>query len=62
MLKTDWVAVIIATLGTAVVVWHGWNSRNVDPVMRKIVYGLLALITLLWIMMTVLLMGGNAGV
>ena len=62
MLKTDWVAVIIATIGVAVVAYHGWSSRNVDPIMKKIVYGLLALITLLWIMMTALLIGGNAGV
>ena len=58
MLKTDWVAILIATFGAAVVIWHGWNSRKVDPVMRKIIYGLLGLITLLWILMTVLLLGG----
>jgi tryptophan-rich sensory protein len=62
MLKTDWVAVFIATLGVAVIVWHGWNSRNADPIMKKILYGLLALISLLWIMMMVILVGGNAGV
>jgi tryptophan-rich sensory protein len=62
MLKTDWVAVFIATVGVAVIVWHGWNSRKADPIMRKILYGLLALIGLLWIMMLVLLVGGNAGV
>lgn len=62
MLKTDWVAVFIATFGVAVIVWHGWNSRKADPIMRKILYGLLALISLLWIMMMVLLVGGNAGV
>ena len=62
MLKTDWVAVIIATVGAGVVAWHGWNSRNVDPIMKKIIYGLLGLITLLWVMMTVLLVGGNSGV
>ena len=62
MLKTDWIAVFIATAGVAVIVWHGWNSRKADPVMRKILYGLLALISLLWIMMLVILVGGNAGV
>jgi tryptophan-rich sensory protein len=62
MLKTDWIAVFIATAGVAVIVWHGWNSRNVDPIMKKIIYGLLALIGLLWLMMTILLVGGNAGV
>jgi hypothetical protein len=36
MLKTDWVAVFIATFGVAVIVWHGWNSRKADPVMKKI--------------------------
>jgi tryptophan-rich sensory protein len=60
MLKTDWVAVFIATFGAAVIVWHGWNSRKADPVMRKILYGLLALISLLWIMLMVMLVGGNA--
>jgi ABC-type nickel/cobalt efflux system permease component RcnA len=62
MLKTDWVAVFIATFGVAVIVWHGWNSRKADPVMKKIIYGLLGLIGLLWLMMTILLVGGNAGV
>jgi tryptophan-rich sensory protein len=60
MLKTDWVAVFIATFGVAVIVWHGWNSRKADPVMRKILYGLLALISLLWIMLMIMLVGGNA--
>jgi hypothetical protein len=60
MLKTDWIAVFIATAGVAVIVWHGWNSRNADPIMKKIVYGLLGLISLLWLMMTILLVGGNA--
>ena len=60
MLKTDWVAVFIATFGVAVITWHGWNSRKADPVMRKILYGLLALISLLWIMLMIMLVGGNA--
>lgn len=60
MLKTDWVAVFIATFGVAVIVWHGWNSRKADPAMRKILYGLLALISLLWIMLMIMLVGGNA--
>jgi hypothetical protein len=62
MLKTDWVAVLIATFGAAVVVYHGWTSRNADPIMKKLIYGLLALISLLWVMMTVLLVGGDFSV
>ena len=50
LLKSDWFAIVIATLGAAVVVWHGWNARDEYPAMKKIIYGLLGLVLALWIM------------
>ena len=50
LLKSDWFAIVIATLGAAVVVWHGWNARDEYPAMKKIIYGLLRLVLALWIM------------
>ncbi len=59
LLKTDWFAIVIATLGVGVIVYHGWGARNSDPIMRRIVYGLLALIVLLWVMCAVLVLSMN---
>jgi bacteriorhodopsin len=50
LLKSDWFAIVIATLGAAVVVWHGLNARDEYPAMKKIIYGLLGLVLALWIM------------
>ena len=36
LLKSDWVAIVIATLGTGVVMYYGWSSRNEHPIMRRI--------------------------
>jgi NADH:ubiquinone oxidoreductase subunit 4 (subunit M) len=59
LLKTDWFAIVIATLGVGVVVYHGWEARHKDPIMKRIVYGLLALIALLWAMCVALLLSTN---
>ena len=48
LLKTDWVAIVIATFGVAIVTYYGWSARKENPVMRKILYSLLVLITILW--------------
>jgi hypothetical protein len=48
LLKTDWVAIVIATLGTGVVMYYGWSSRKEHPIMRRILYTLLALMLVLW--------------
>lgn len=62
MLKTDWFAVFIAAFGVGVVVYQGWSSRNENPVMKKIIYGLIGLTAVLWIMLTVMVLGGVGGV
>ena len=48
LLKTDWVAIVIATLGTGVVMYYGWASRHEHPTMKKILYTLLGLMLVLW--------------
>jgi len=48
LLKTDWVSITIATFGAGVVVYCGWSARNEHPAMKKILYTLLFLITVLW--------------
>ena len=50
LLKSDWFAIVIATLGVAVVVWYGWDARDEYPAMKKIIYSLLGLVLALWIM------------
>ncbi len=47
LLKSDWVAVVIAVLGTAVVVYYGWDSRHENPTMKKILYTLLTFVFIL---------------
>ena len=59
LLRTDWAAIVIATLGAGVVGYHGWTSRNADPTMKKIIYSLLGLITLLWAMSIFLVLSSN---
>lgn len=48
LLKTDWVAIVIATFGVGVMMYYGWSARNENPVMKKILYTLLVFITILW--------------
>ena len=59
LLKTDWLAIVIATFGVAVVVYYGWSSRNENPVMKKILYTLLAFIAILWGLCAYLLVAAN---
>ncbi len=47
LLKSDWVAVVIAVLGTAVVMYYGWDSRHENPTMKKILYTLLTFVFIL---------------
>jgi len=55
LLKSDWVAIVIAVLGTAVVAYYGWDSRHENPTMKKILYTLLTLMFIL-LMMCIYLM------
>lgn len=57
LLKTDWFAIAIATFGVGVVVYYGWDSRKAYPPFRKLIYGLLGLMTILWILIILLLLG-----
>jgi tellurite resistance protein TehA-like permease len=59
LLKTDWVAIVIATFGVAVVTYYGWSARNENPIMKKILYTLLVFITILWGLCIFLVLGEN---
>ena len=59
LLKSDWVAIVIATLGTGVVMYYGWASRHEHPTMKKILYTLLTLMFILWMMCIYLMVSVN---
>ena len=59
LLKSDWVAIVIATLGTGVVVYYGWDSRHEHPTMKKILYTLLGLMLVLWGLCIYLMVSAN---
>ena len=59
LLKSDWVAIVIATLGTAVVMYYGWSSRHENPIMKKILYTLLTFMFILWMMCVYLMVSVN---
>ena len=59
LLKTDWVAIVIATLGTGVVMYYGWASRHEHPTMKKILYTLLTFMFILWMMCAYLMVSAN---
>jgi len=59
LLKTDWVAIVIAVLGTGVVTYYGWDSRHENPTMKKILYTLLTLMFILLLMCIYLMVGVN---
>jgi len=59
LLKSDWVAIVIATVGAGVVTYYGWSSRNEHPAMKKIIYTLLGLIFVLWMMCAFLTLTPN---
>ena len=59
LLKSDWVAIVIATLGTGVVMYYGWSSRHENPTMKKILYTLLTLMFILWMMCIYLMVSVN---
>ena len=48
LLNSDWVAIVIAVLGTGVVMYYGWDSRHENPAMKKILYTLLAFMSILF--------------
>lgn len=59
LLKSDWVAIVIATLGTGVVMYYGWSSRHENPIMKKILYTLLTFMFILWMMCVYLMVSVN---
>ena len=59
LLKSDWVAIVIAVLGTAVVTYYGWDSRHEHPTMKKILYTLLTLMFILLLMCIYLMVSMN---
>ena len=59
LLKTDWVAIAIATFGVGVVAYYGWPSRDESPVMKKILHTLLLLLAILWGLCTYLVVSAN---
>jgi arginine exporter protein ArgO len=59
LLKTDWVAIVIATFGVAVVTYYGWSARNENPTMKKILYTLLVFIAVLWGLCAYILVSEN---
>ena len=59
LLKSDWVAIVIATLGTGVVMYYGWSSRHENPIMKKILYTLLTFMFILWMMCVYLMVNVN---
>lgn len=59
LLKTDWVAIVIAVLGTGVVTYYGWASRNENPTMKKLIYVLLASVFILLLLCAYLTIGAN---
>ena len=59
LLKTDWVAIVIATFGVGVVTYYGWSARHENPIMKKILYTLLVFITILWGLCIFLLLEAN---
>ena len=61
LLKTDWVAIAIATFGVGVVIFLGWSSRNDHPEMKKIIHGLLWLMLVLWVLIAIMLVGYSNG-
>lgn len=59
LLKSDWVAIVIATLGTGVVMYYGWSSRHENPIMKKILYTLLTFMFILWMLCVYLMVSVN---
>ena len=59
LLKTDWFAIVIATLGAGLVTYYGWTLRKENPVVKKLLYALIALMAIIWVMCTYLLLGSN---
>ena len=59
LLKTDWVAIVIATFGVCVVTYYGWSSRHENPIMKKILYTLLFFIAVLWGLCIFMLLEAN---
>ena len=59
LLKTDWVAIVIAVLGTGVVTYYGWASRNENPMMKKLIYVSLASVFTLLVLCAYMTIGAN---
>ena len=59
LLKTDWFAIVIATLGVGLVVYYGWSLKKENPVVKKLLYTLIVLMIIIWSMCTYLLLGRN---
>jgi len=59
LLKSDWVAIVIATLGAGVVVYHGWSSRHENPTIKKILYTLLMFMFILWMLCVYVVVNTN---
>jgi NADH:ubiquinone oxidoreductase subunit 4 (subunit M) len=57
LLKSDWFAIAIATVGVGIVIYLGWDSRHENPIMKKIIYTLLGLMAVLWILIATMLTG-----
>lgn len=58
LLKTDWFAIAIATFGVACITYYGWDSRKVYPPLKKLIYVLLGLMSVLWALIVIMLLGG----
>ena len=59
LLKTDWFAIVIATLGAGLVVYYGWSLKKENPVVKKLLYTLIVLMIIIWSMCTFLVLGRN---
>ena len=59
LLKTDWFAIVIATLGAGLVVYYGWSLKKENPVVKKLLYTLIVLMIIIWSMCTYLVLGRN---
>lgn len=59
LLKTDWFAIVIATLGAGLVVYYGWSLKKENPVVKKLLYTLIVLMIIIWSMCAYLLLGRN---
>jgi hypothetical protein len=63
LLKTDWFAIAIATFAVIFLVFYVWSSRKLYseiksyPALRKLVGALIGLLTILWVLIALLLLG-----